>query len=702
MMNPLQSPGDTQTHAEEPLPNTPAPRAGKHLAWLTLAAAAALLILLGWPLVVGRMYMSDDLKAMSLPMRYCYSHALAAGDSFLWSPQLFCGFYLQGDQAGMTHPLHWLLYRTLPLTEAFNIEFLFSYPWMFAGVFLMLRRWRFETYAALFGAMAFTFGGYNIMHFMHMGPVAIVSQIPWLIFVNDVVLCTADRKRLALAQMGVALLTASQILLVHPQHVGFSLMAEAVFIAWRFRDWAGWRRLPILLVAKTLGVAMAAVQILPTWDVLAASTHLAPALDYRLGVSLHPLNLVQLWSPLVFRDRFYGGVLLVDGNTQEMGIYAGAFCTVAAAWLWVRRRELGPRRGLVLTMVFFGLGALVLTLGKYGGVYTLLADLPLLKSLPLRASARFIVLVQLALAVLAAVALADLVRLVGLGQKIPWRRLWPLAVPAALAVFTAVVALWVRHGGADWSACIASDGYVLGGMAVVLAATCLVIATARGLRWGVHGIVALAFLEIAVLGMGMHVWSGPILSLKEVVGSVSAAPDHSGRIWDLTHPDSNILVMADYNLMGGYSSLVPRKTNMLDTTGLQLAGVHWVLLNDTWAAVPDPLPRARLVSHAVVANLDVAAAQRINVPIDVLTTAVVDQPVDLVPAEAGSARIVVDRPGLVEVQTSAPSRQLLVLSESYHRGWRHGGLRAGTRGPGLRRLYGVCGGGRGAASRVPL
>ena len=69
---------------------------------------------------------------------------------------------------------------------------------------------------------------------------------------------------------------------------------------------------------------------------------------------------------------------------HELGIGA-ALCTVAAAWLWVRRRELGPRRGLVLTMVFFGLGALVLALGKYGGAYTLLADLPVLKSLPLRA-----------------------------------------------------------------------------------------------------------------------------------------------------------------------------------------------------------------------------------------------------------------------------------------------------------------------------
>ena len=166
------------------------------------------------------MYMGDDLAAIYLPLRYCYSHALAAGDSFLWSPQLFCGFYLQAEQAGMTHPLHWLLYRTLPLTEAFNLEFLFSYPWMFAGVFLMLRRWRFERYARLFRVLAFTFGGYNIMHFMHLHLVAIVSQIPWLILLNDVVLCTADRRRLALAQLGVALLTASQILLVHPQHVG--------------------------------------------------------------------------------------------------------------------------------------------------------------------------------------------------------------------------------------------------------------------------------------------------------------------------------------------------------------------------------------------------------------------------------------------------------------------------------------------------
>ena len=43
---------------------------------------------------------------------------------------------------------------------------------------------------------------------------------------------------------------------------------------------------------------------------------------------------------------------------------------------------------------------------------------------------------------------------------------------------------------------------------------------------------------------------------------------------------------------------------------------------------------------------------------------------DLSATTAGTAYVVTDRPGLIEVVISASGRQLLILSESYHSGWR--------------------------------
>ncbi len=56
--------------------------------------------------------------------------------------------------------------------------------------------------------------------------------------------------------------------------------------------------------------------------------------------------------------------------------------------------------------------------------------------------------------------------------------------------------------------------------------------------------------------------------------------------------------------------------------------------------------------------------------IDVATTALVDSPLSLPPGPAGEARLLSDTPGKIRVAAEAPARQLLVVSERYHAGWR--------------------------------
>src|SRR5262249_20943548 len=156
------------------------------------------------------------------------------GESFDWNPDLFCGFYLTGEgQVGSYHPLHWLLYRTLPLALAFDLECWLSYPLMLFGTYLFLRRWKLCREAAGFGALVFTFGSFNLLHLMHLNAMAIVAHLPWLLWAIDLMLRpsassvseikTKTTRRLAFC--AVALFTGSQLLLGYPQYVMYSLGA---------------------------------------------------------------------------------------------------------------------------------------------------------------------------------------------------------------------------------------------------------------------------------------------------------------------------------------------------------------------------------------------------------------------------------------------------------------------------------------------
>jgi hypothetical protein len=69
--------------------------------------------------------------------------------------------------------------------------------------------------------------------------------------------------------------------------------------------------------------------------------------------------------------------------------------------------------------------------------------------------------------------------------------------------------------------------------------------------------------------------------------------------------------------------------------------------------------------------------------IDPATTALVDTELGLPGGPPGSARILSDRPGSIVVATEAPSRQLLVVSESFFDGWKVS-IDGGQRRPALR------------------
>src|SRR5215472_2693554 len=134
----------------------------------TLAlSTAALFIILGWPIFTGQVYTANDLGEFHLPLRNFYAQQLSRSEPFDWCPDLYCGFYLTGEgQVGAYHPVHWLLYRILPLWLAFDLECWLSYPIMFAGLYLFLRRWKIKQAGSFFGAMAFTFGSFNLLHFV--------------------------------------------------------------------------------------------------------------------------------------------------------------------------------------------------------------------------------------------------------------------------------------------------------------------------------------------------------------------------------------------------------------------------------------------------------------------------------------------------------------------------------------------------------
>ena len=202
-----------------------------------LIVSSLLMLFLSLPALRGQIYLEDDLSAVFIPFRYFYAECLRAGESFLWLPNIYNGFYLQGEaQTGMTHPLHLLIYRFLPFTQAFDLDLLISYPFMFAGAVLFLRRWKLPAHAVLFGALLCTFSGYPVSRWLYMVHTGVIAHAPWLLYCIDVAMRDRKPSRIVFASLGVVAFTTSAVLMGYPHLVFIMGLVEGMYALTLLRD----------------------------------------------------------------------------------------------------------------------------------------------------------------------------------------------------------------------------------------------------------------------------------------------------------------------------------------------------------------------------------------------------------------------------------------------------------------------------------
>jgi hypothetical protein len=142
----------------------------------------------------------------------------------------------------------------------------------------------------------------------------------------------------------------------------------------------------------------------------------------------------------------------------------------------------------------------------------------------------------------------------------------------------------------------------------------------------------------------------------------------------------NPMLLAGVSRLDGYVGLPPAKyLDYSQPSALRVAGVRWVRRTEStqrigglaphgcsWLEVPDPLPLVRLVTQAVASR----NPARDLPAIDIDSTALVEHAIDLPSGPTGELQTVANRPGELLLLAAIPSRQLLVVAESFHPGWR--------------------------------
>ncbi len=716
-----------QPEVDDPLVSA-ARRRETLLCGLVVAGAAALLLALTSLFREGRLPVAGDLGLYHLPLRHFFSRALHEGWSWLWFPSQFSGHYLHGEgQVGMAHPLQQILYRWLPLQPAFAIEWLRTWVLGLAGTWFLLRRLRLRLDASALGAALVAFAPFVLLQFSHLNCISILAHTPWMLLATEVVLRGKTRRSRGLAGAALAALTASTLLLGHPQFAWLALLATAssplafysragsagaasgagrgVGSRWiKFSSSAGaestasdsadsaWPRSRLLTLgsALLLGFVLAAVQLVPHLDALGESFRLAPSGDFTASYAVPPSHLLLLLDPWLFRFTVPSGAA-----AHETAPWPGVLALPLALWLLSHRRTLGKNWQLARWALLLALVGLVLSLGDAGGLGRLLRFVPVVGLF--RAPGRYLFLFHLGTALAAALAFDALAQTSERGRKLPGglaitenppgepttrhpalsseTLVW---LPGLFSLLLALLWLGAAAFGLPlpFVNLISGPLRALAGPLLLLGAAAGVTLASRGRTIGLALLLVLALADVATYGVA------------RVIASPTARPDELARLARPkdTPADGRLAwttlgaTMSGAKLAGGYAALAPERVLGLGEPGVDIttpafaaaARVAGLSRGGGGEKLPDPLPRVRLVNRVKV-SADPAADLASGL-IDPATTVLLQPGLIVVPrldsgSALGEAQLETDRPGELRIRTDAVGARLLVVSEAWHAGW---------------------------------
>lgn len=347
-------------------------------------------------LLAGSVLCPDDGMIFNTPLRVAAANITLSGSLPLWNPYIFSGMPLFGSaQGGLLFPPNWF-YLLFSSQTATNLSVVTSYMIAGLGAYLYARRAGASVAGSMVTSLAWQWGGFLVGQIGHLNVVQTGACLPWVLWALDGYGMTGERKWGVLLAVFVALQTFAG----HQQTLTYSLLlaaAYAVANAYSVREARARYLWSLALLAA--GVLLAAVQILPTFELLRNSLRADSSYDFFTSFSLPPRMLATFLAPYVAGGgdgRLFRAPYVGPPYYGEMAGYVGALGLMLAACAVVFKRDAKTKFWMVLALVCFALA-----LGRYAPFmfYKLIYYVPVLNLF--RVPARHLMEAEFALAVLA-------------------------------------------------------------------------------------------------------------------------------------------------------------------------------------------------------------------------------------------------------------------------------------------------------------
>jgi hypothetical protein len=372
-----------------------------------LVTAAPILYFLP-ALLNGLVLAPDDGLLFNVPMRAGAAMLLKSGNLPLWNPYIFSGMPLfAAAQGGVLFPLNWFYLLFTPAI-ATNLMVVTTYMVAGCGAYLYARQTKISVAGAVVTSLAWQMGSFLIGQLSHINIVHTAALLPWVLLLIERYADTGSRVRGAL----LALVVAIQIFAGHQQTFAYTfLLVVAYSVVMAIGEVQLRKRYLWSIAFSFSGVLLAAVQILPTLELLRNSPRATATYDYFSSFSMPRKFVLTLLAPYLmgggdtrlFRAHYVGQLYYT-----EYVAYAGIITLLLAVFALILKRDRRTIFWFIVLLVGF---CLAFGRGAPLSLYRLIYYVPVLNLF--RVPARHLVEVSFAISVLAGRGMSSLETLRG-------------------------------------------------------------------------------------------------------------------------------------------------------------------------------------------------------------------------------------------------------------------------------------------------
>ncbi|MFN2533017.1 MAG: YfhO family protein [Pyrinomonadaceae bacterium] len=373
-----------------------------------LAVALAPVLYFLPSLLSGSVLCPDDGTLFNTPIRVVAARIVLGGSLPFWNPYIFSGMPLFASaQGGLLFPLNWF-YLAFPPVTATNLMVVSTYAIAGLGAYLYSRRSGASIAGSLMTSIAWQLGGFAIGQIGHINIVQTGACLPWILWSLDGFGEGRGRKWAVFLSTFVAL----QAFVGHQQTFAYSvILVSSYAIVMRFTGNRSRKLYLWSLVFIAAGVLLAAVQIVPTFELLRNSMRAEATYDFITSFSL-PRRMVETFlAPYIFGGgdgRLFRAPYVGAPFYGELAGYVGVISLMLAIIGVISKPDSRTKFWAAAA-----LACLVLALGRYAPLqfYRVIYHVPILNLF--RVPARNLMVVEFALAVLAGRGFTSVARMRG-------------------------------------------------------------------------------------------------------------------------------------------------------------------------------------------------------------------------------------------------------------------------------------------------